>query len=67
MEKGEVLVRVTKSFTKNLGNYNSARVEYGLEKIVDEALEIKTTQELGVKIDDFLEEELRTLVESNKV
>ncbi len=67
MEKGEVLVRVTKSFTKNLGNYNSARVEYGLEKIVDEALEFKTTQELGVKIDDFLEEELRTLVESNKV
>ena len=67
MEKGEVLVRVTKRFTKNLGNYNSARVEYGLEKIVDEALEIKTTQELGVKIDDFLEEELRTLVESNKV
>ena len=67
MEKGEVLVRVIKSFTKNLGNYNSARVEYGLEKIVDEALEFKTTQELGVKIDDFLEEELRTLVESNKV
>lgn len=65
MEKGEVLVRVTKSFTKNLGNYNSARVEYGLEKIVDEALEYKTTQELSVKIDDFLADELKTLTENN--
>lgn len=65
MEKGEVLVRVTKSFTKNLGNYNSARIEYGLEKIVDEAIEFKTTQELSAKIDDYLEEELRTLVENN--
>lgn len=65
MEKGEVLVRVTKSFTKNLGNYNSARIEYGLEKIVDEVLEFKTTQELSVKIDDYLEEEIRVLVENN--
>lgn len=66
MEKGEVLVRVFKSFTKNLGNYNSAKTEYGLEKIVNEEDEFKTTQELSVKIDDFLEEELRSLVELNK-
>lgn len=65
MEKNEVLVRVTKSVTKNLGNYESARIEYGLEKIVDDVDEFKTTQELSVKIDDFLEEELRVLASSN--
>lgn len=65
MEKNEVLVRVTKSVTKNLGNYESARIEYGLEKIVDSVDEFKTTQELSVKIDDFLEEELRVLANSN--
>lgn len=65
MEKGEVLVRVTKSVTKNLGNYESARIEYGLEKIVDEVDEFKTTQEFSVKIDDFLEEELRVLASTN--
>lgn len=65
MEKNEVLVRVTKSVTKNLGNYESARIEYGLEKIVDDVEEFKTTQELSVKIDDFLEEELRVLASSN--
>lgn len=65
MEKNEVLVRVTKSVTKNLGNYESARIEYGLEKIVDNVDEFKTTQELSVKIDDFLEEELRVLANSN--
>ena len=65
MEKNEVLVRVTKSVTKNLGNYESARIEYGLEKIVDDVDEFKTTQELSVKIDDFLEEELRVLANSN--
>lgn len=65
MEKNEVLVRVTKSVTKNLGNYESARIEYGLEKIVDITDEFKTTQELSVKIDDFLEEELRVLANSN--
>lgn len=65
MEKSEVLVRVTKSVTKNLGNYESARIEYGLEKIVSELDEFKTTQELSAKIDDFLEEELRVLASSN--
>lgn len=66
MERGEVLVRVTKSFTKNLGNYESARVEYGIEKIVDESMEFAATQELSGKIDDYLEEELRTLKENNR-
>ena len=65
MEKGEVLVRVTKSFTKNLGNYNSARIEYGIEKVVDAKEEEQTTQELSIKVDDFLQDELNTLEENN--
>lgn len=61
MEKHEVLIRMTKSVTRNLGNYNSARIEYGMEKIVDAKDEERATQELSVKIDDFLEAELKTL------
>ena len=33
MERGEIAVRITKSLTKNLGNYNSARIEYSMEKV----------------------------------
>lgn len=61
MNRGEVLIRVTKSFTKNMGNYNSARVEYGIEKIVDAEDEERATQELSIKVDDYLEAEMATL------
>ncbi len=65
MEKGEILIRVTKSFMKNLGNYESARIEYGMEKIVDLEEEEIATQELSCKVDDFLNSELTELANSN--
>ena len=65
MNKGEILIRVTKSLTRNMGNYNSARIEYGMEKVVDLADEEKTVQELKLKIDEYLNEELEELVATN--
>lgn len=65
MNKGEILIRVTKSLTRNMGNYNSARIEYGMEKVVDLADEEKTIQELKIKIDEYLNEELEELVATN--
>lgn len=65
MNKGEILIRVTKSLTRNMGNYNSARIEYGMEKVVDLADEEKTIQELKLKIDEYLNEELEELVATN--
>ena len=48
-----------------MGNYNSARIEYGMEKVVDLADEEKTIQELKLKIDEYLNEELEELVATN--
>lgn len=63
MEQGEVLVKITKSLTRNLGNYNSARIEFGMEKVVSQELEKETIRELSVKIDAFLEDEFNDLME----
>lgn len=65
MEKGEVLIRMSKSITKNMGNYESARIEYGLEKIVNEKDKVMEVQKMSVEIDDFLNEELEGLMGAN--
>lgn len=62
MVQGEVLVRITKSLTKNLGNYNSARIEYGMEKVVPADKEEEVIKELSTKIDAYLEDEFNELV-----
>ena len=62
MVQGEVLVRITKSLTKNLGNYNSARIEYGMEKVVPTDKEHEVIKELSTKIDAYLEDEFNELV-----
>lgn len=65
MERGEIAVRITKSLTKNLGNYNSARIEYSMEKVVPEKEEASTVQELSNKIDAYLEDEFADLEAHN--
>lgn len=65
MERNEILIKITKSVTKNLGNYNSARIEYGMEKIVDVCDEVIAIEELSTKIDAYLEDEFAELAESN--
>ena len=65
MEQGEIAVRITKSLTKNLGNYNSARIEYSMEKVVPEKEEASTVQELSNKIDAYLEDEFAELEAHN--
>lgn len=65
MEKGEVLIRMTKSVTKNMGNYESARIEYGMEKVVDLKDKAIELQKMSVEIDDFLNEELEGLMGVN--
>ena len=65
MERGEIAVRITKSLTKNLGNYNSARIEYSMEKVVSEKEEASTIQELSNKIDAYLEDEFADLEAHN--
>ena len=65
MERNEILIKITKSVTKNLGNYNSARIEYGMEKIVDACDEVSAVEELRMKIDAYLEDEFAELAESN--
>lgn len=65
MERGEIAVRITKSLTKNLGNYNSARIEYSMEKVVPEKEEASTIQELSNKIDAYLDDEFAELEAHN--
>lgn len=65
MEQGEIAVRITKSLTKNLGNYNSARIEYSMEKVVPGYEEASTVQELSNKIDAYLEDEFAELEAHN--
>lgn len=65
MERGEIAVRITKSLTKNLGNYNSARIEYSMEKVVPDKEEAITIQELSNKIDAYLEDEFTDLEAHN--
>ena len=65
MERGEIAVRITKSLTKNLGNYNSARIEYSMEKVVPDKEEAITIHELSNKIDAYLEDEFADLEAHN--
>lgn len=65
MEKGEVLIRMSKSVTKNMGNYESAKIEFGMEKIVDLKDKQVEIQKMSVEIDDFLNEELDSLLGAN--
>lgn len=56
-------VGISKSVTKNMGNYESAKVEYWLEKECEESEQERVTQELSVAVDDYLQSELNDLME----
>ena len=56
-------VGISKSVTKNMGNYESAKVEYWLEKECEESEQERVTQELSVAADDYLQSELNDLME----
>lgn len=61
MNKGEKLIRLVKSQTINMGNYESAKVECGFEVVVDEKDAERELQKLSVEIDNVLEEEFKGL------
>ena len=56
-------VGISKSVTKNIGNYESAKIEYWLEKECEESEQERVTQELSVTVDDYLQSELNDLME----
>ena len=56
-------VGISKSVTKNMGNYESAKIEYWLEKECEESEQERVTQELSVTVDDYLQSELNDLME----
>ena len=56
-------VGMCKSITKNMGNYESAKIEYWLEKECEESEQERVTQELSVAADDYLQSELNELME----
>ncbi len=56
-------VGISKSVTKNMGNYESAKIEYWLEKECEESEQERVTQELSVAVDDYLQSELNDLME----
>ena len=56
-------VGICKSVTKNMGNYESAKIEYWLEKECEEREQERVTQELSVAVDDYLQSELNDLME----
>ena len=56
-------VGISKSVTKNMGNYESAKIEYGIEKESAESEQERVTQELSVAVDDYLQSELNDLME----
>lgn len=55
-------VGISKSVTKNMGNYESAKIEYWLEKECEESEQERVTQELSVAVDDYLQSELNDLM-----
>lgn len=61
-----IKVGISKSFTKNLGNYESAKVEYWIEKECEASEQERATQEISLAIDEYLESELKELMENNK-
>ena len=60
-------VGISKSVTKNMGNYESAKIEYWLEKECEESEQERVTQELSIAIDDYLKEELESLMVLNGI
>ena len=54
-------VGISKSVTKNMGNYESAKIEYWLEKECEESEQERVTQEISLAIDDYLQGELDEL------
>ena len=56
-------VGISKSVTKNMGTYESAKIEYWLEKECEESEQERVTQELSVAVDDYLQSELNDLME----
>ena len=56
-------VGICKSVTKNMGNYESTKIEYWLEKECEESEQERVTQELSVAVDDYLQSELNELME----
>ena len=46
-----------------MGNYESAKIEYWLEKECEENEQERVTQELSVAVDDYLQSELNELME----
>ena len=55
-------VGISQSVTKNMGNYESAKIEYWLEKECEESEQERVTQELSVAVDDYLQSELNELM-----
>ena len=56
-------VGISKSVTKSMGKYESAKIEYWLEKECEESEQERVTQELSVAVDDYLQSELNDLME----
>ena len=56
-------VGICKSVTKNMGNDESAKIEYWLEKECKESEQERVTQELSIAVDDYLQSELNELME----
>ena len=54
-------VGICKSVTKNMGNYESAKIEYWIEKECEESEQGRVTQEISLAIDDYLQGELDEL------
>lgn len=45
-----------------MGNYESAKIEYWIEKECEESEQKRVTQELSLAIDDYLQNEIDELV-----
>lgn len=55
-------VSVTKSFTRNLGNFESTRVEYGLTVSVDETDAVDEVKEkLAAKVEKWITEDIEEI------
>lgn len=55
-------VRVTKSFTRNLGNFESARVEYGMTVSVDaDDVVDEVKAKLSAKVEKWITEDINEI------
>lgn len=55
-------VSVTKSFTRNLGNFESTRVEYGLTVSVDETdTPDEVKEKLAAKVEKWITEDIEEI------